>query len=329
MDLSVPSAALSELAAPYFQLAVTAALALLCAVLHRRYQKAYFAFWALAWTVYGLRLGAIISFLHTGARGWLYWHQVTTGWTALALLWAALVFSRKPRWHAEYLLLVLFPPVWSYLAIYRLESFLLAAGPAVLFLSGATAWTAWAFRRYDREVRSPAARALALTLALWALHHLDYPFLRARGIWNPWGYYLDAAFELGVGLGILLLVLEDLDQGLHTLTGLSGELQGRRNEGVSEAVLRRALGLRAVHGSALYLGSAEDGAFLHGAGVCARRPRGKTVPERFHAPQPEDDDARVFHRTCRRGGNGRRGRRPAGRRDRPGPAGRNRVLACR
>ncbi len=272
MDLSVPRAAVTELAAAYLQVAVTLGLFFLCLVLWRRYGKVYFAYWALAWVLYGTRLGAIVSFLHTESWGWLYWHQVTTGWTALALLWAALVFSQRIRWRNRYLVLVLFPPVWSYVAIYQLDHFYLAAGPAVLFLSVATAWTAWAFFRYDREVGSPAARVLATALALWAVHHLDYPFLRARGAWNPWGYYLDIVFQLGTGLGILLLVLEDLDQGLRSLTALSGELQqrGRRQESVTEAVLRRALGLRGVHGAALHLSGA--GGFVSGAGVAALWP---------------------------------------------------------
>jgi signal transduction histidine kinase len=274
MDLSVSETATSELAAAYLQLGITLGLAALCLVLHRRYHKPYFGLWALAWGIYALRLGAIVSFFHTGAYGWLYWHQVTTGWTALALLWAALVFSRRTPWRNGYLAIALFPPLWSYVAIYRMDNFLWAAGPAVVFLSLATAWTAWAFFRYDREVGSTAARILALTFALWALHDLDYPFLRARGAWNPWGYYLDIAFELGMGLGILLLVVEDLDQGLRTLTSISGELQtGRkRGESIPEAVLRRALGLRGVHGSALYLRASLGGRFVHGAGVCTLWP---------------------------------------------------------
>jgi len=66
MDLTVPSQAQTELAAAYLQLAVTLGLLVLCAVLHRRYGKQYFGLWAIAWAVYGLRLGAIITFLHTG-----------------------------------------------------------------------------------------------------------------------------------------------------------------------------------------------------------------------------------------------------------------------
>ncbi len=274
MNLSIPAAAVGELAPAYLQAIVTLGLAVVCLFLYQRYQKPYFGWWAVAWLLYGTRLVAIISFLYTGSSGWLYWHQVTTGWTALALLWAALVFSRQAAWKPAYLLWTLFPPAWSYVAIYRLDNFLLAAGPAVVFLSAATAWTAWVLFRYDREVRSPAARLLTVTLTLWALHHLDYPFLRAWGVWTPWSYYLDVLFELGMGLGILFLVLEDLDQGLRTLTALSGELQdrGRSKESVPEAVLRRALGLRGVHGSALFLASGSEGGFVHGAGVCTLWP---------------------------------------------------------
>ena len=270
MDLSVPEAALSELAPAYFQAVVTVALAVLCATLHRRYRKPYLLAWAVAWVIYALRMGAIISFMHTEDLAWLYWHQVFTGWTAVALLWAALVFWRQTPWRPSYLLLVLFPPVWSFLAIYRLDNFLLAAGPAVLFLSGATLATGWAFFRYRRETASVAAGLAATAMLLWALHHLDYPFLRARGVWNPWGYYLDMLFELGLGLGILLLVQEDLDEGLTALSALSAELQpSTPRDDLPAALLERALTLRAVRGSALFLGPRPGSApAAAGAGDC-------------------------------------------------------------
>lgn len=254
MDLSVPQLVGTELAAAYFQAVITLALVGLFLHLHRRYGKAYFRDWALAWGIYVLRLGAIISFLHTGSAGWLYWHQVFTGWTALAFLWAAMVFSQQTRWRGWYWLVVLFPPIWSWLAIYQLDHFMLAAGPAVAFLSLATLLTAAAFFRYHREAGSAAARILGFTLLLWALHHLDYPFLRARGIWNPWGYYLDLFFTLGVAAGIFLLIQEDLDEGLEALSSLSGELQSETaRPRLTAALLERAVTLRAVRGSALFL----------------------------------------------------------------------------
>ncbi len=269
MDLTIPEALLSELAAAFFQAAVTLGLALVCGWLYRRYRKPYFGWWALAWLIYVARLGAIISFVLTSQRGWLYWHQVTTGWTALALLWAALVFSEQLRWRSRHLSLVLIFPIWAYVAIYRLDNFMLAALPMVLFLSVATLWTAWAFLRHYRQVGSTAAGLLAAALFLWAIHHLDYPLLRARGVWNPWGYYLDIAFELAMGAGILLLVIEDLQGGVGTLSALSTELQRRESEGnVLDALLERLMALPAVQGSAMYVREHGSGRFAHGAGSC-------------------------------------------------------------
>ncbi len=273
----------TELAATLLQGAITAGLAALCAHLYTRYHRPWFGWFAIAWSIYVARLLCILSFLLTTDRIWLYWHQVTTGWTALVLLWASLVFLRQPKARPIYLLLALFPPLWSFIAIYQLENFLWAALPAVLFLSGATAWTGWVFWRHHRLVGSPGARLLAVSFAAWGLHHLDYPFLRAQGAWTPWGYYLDISFELLVGAGLVLLVLDDLGRGVRALTALSGDLQ--RHDASADPLdllLSRPLTLPGVRGSAMYLidvdalpegipssDVAVPGRFVRGAGSCA------------------------------------------------------------
>ncbi|MGE5231736.1 MAG: GAF domain-containing sensor histidine kinase [Deltaproteobacteria bacterium] len=270
MNAAIPLADNSELAAALLQAAITAALAGLCGFLYQRYRKPYLGWWSAAWTLYLLRLAAIISFVLSQQRAWLYWHQVVTGWTALTVLAAALVFSQGLRWRWGYLPLFLFPPVWSYVAIYRIDAFGWAAGPAVAFLSLATLWTGWVFLAYRRRVASSGAALLGGAFLLWGLHHLDYPFLRARGAWTPWGYYLDILFELAVGAGILLLVLDDLRRGLAALSALSGELQRRgRERDVLDALLARQLTLPAVRGAAMYLQDEGGGRFVGGAGVCA------------------------------------------------------------
>ena len=276
MQAPVPATAAEELHAALLQAGLTAALAALCAFLYHRYHKPYFAWWAAAWALYVVRIGAITSFLLSGSWIWLYWHQVATGWTALALLYAALVFAQGVRWRPWYLALVLFPPAWSYVAIYRLDQFLWAAGPAVLFLSLATLGTGWAFIRYRRRVDSSGATLLAVAFVLWGLHHLDYPFLRARGAWTPWGYYLDIVFSLAIGAGILLLVVDDQRRGLGALSALSGDLQrAGREEDVLDALLSRPLTLPAVRGTALFLVQEGRPGFVRGAGVCA----GGTEPD--------------------------------------------------
>jgi signal transduction histidine kinase len=258
VQFTPPALLATELAATLLQGAVTTGVAVLCAHLYVRYRRSWFGWFAVAWGVYVARLFCILSFLLTGERVWLYWHQVTTGWTALALLWASLVFSRQMRPRLVYLWWGLFPPLWSYIAIYQLDHFLWAALPAVLFLSGATAWTGWVFWRHHRIAHSTGARWLAVSFALWGLHHLDYPFLRAQGAWTPWGYYLDISFVLLVAAGLVLLVLDDLGRGVRALSALSGDLQrrasGQRHErDPVDTLLVRPLALPGVRGAAMFL----------------------------------------------------------------------------
>lgn len=279
---TIPYSGLPELSAAFLQFVVTVALAWLCATLHRVYRKPVYAWWAIAWLLYVLRLTAIVEFLMS--REWiaLYWHQVLTGWTALAVLATATVFARgSARWRF-FALAAVFPPLWSYIAIYRLDNFLWAALPAVLFLSAATLATGGVFFLYARRVRSVGANVLAAAFLLWGVHHLDYPFLRERGAWVPWGYYLDIIFELAAGAGILLLVADDLRRGLDAMTTLSGELQAvtpRERPALLDALLAKPLTLPAVRGAALY--TAEQGAYERGAGVCeAWRGRAPASAER-------------------------------------------------
>lgn len=261
---------LDELHPALLQATITLGLACLCALLYRRYRKPYFGWWAIAWGLYLLRLVAILTYLSTRQPFWLFAHQVATGWTALALLWGALVFSIGARFRRWYLLLVLFPPIWSVFAIYHFQEqdqFLYAALPAVAFLSGATLWTAVTFIRFRRITGSFAAGLLGAAFLLWGLHHLDYPILRAQGAWNPWGYYLDIIFLLAVGAGILVLVLEDVERGLAALAALSGELQrGEAATDASGALLVRALVLPGVRGSALH--DRATGRVSRGVGAC-------------------------------------------------------------
>ncbi len=214
----MPVQPFAELDAAILQATITLLVLLLCAGLWLRTRRAYFGWFAIAWGAYLARLVAIGAYLTTEQPHWLFWHQVITGWTGLALLWTALVFTGNPRWHRWYAWLLAFPLVWSWIAIYRLQNFLLAAGPAVVFLSGATLFTGVVFLRYRRVHPSAGSTVLATTFLLWALHHLDYPVLRARGVWTPWGYYLDILFTLSVGAGILLIINHELNEGLRLRT---------------------------------------------------------------------------------------------------------------
>lgn len=221
---------ISELHAALLQGLVTLGTGVFCWFLYARYRRTYFLWWSIAWSLYAVRIGAIIAFLLGGNSAWLFIHQILTGWTALALLWAALTFTQAVPWRWSYAAALLFPLAWSYVAIYQLQSFMLAALPAVLFLSFATLWTGWVFFRRWRLTGSRGAAVLASVLLAWGLHHLDYPILRARGAWNPWGYYLDILFVLAMGIGIVILGLEELDRRAADLERLSARMMRQHED---------------------------------------------------------------------------------------------------
>ncbi len=263
----------AELAAVLLQISVTLGLMAVCLWQYRQYRKPVFAWWSLAWWLYVVRLAAIGAFIFTRQTVLLYWHQVFTGWTALAVLVTALVFSERFRQRPWHRLLVLFPPIWSYFAVYHLGRYKFASVPMVLFLSGATLWTGVVFFRYARSTRSAGAALLAGTFFVWGIHHLDYPVLRAYGAWLPWGYYVDVLLTISVGAGILLLVADDLRRGIGTFSALSADLVSAASssrERVVATVLERIVSIPAVSGAAVYrLNSPNDGQFELGAGACA------------------------------------------------------------
>lgn len=213
-----------EIAAGLLEGVVTVLLAVLCGSLAFRYHRTVFRWWTIAWGLYVLRIACILAFLRTSNWNWLYLHQVVTGWTAIALLCAALYWIARPPSRLALGILAIFPPLWSWIAIFQLDDFFWATLPAVLFLSAATLGTGVVFFTHRRQALrggsgvAVGATVLAVTFLLWGLHHLDYPLLRARGAWSPWGYYLDILFLLGVGAGILLLVVDEQRGGLERLS---------------------------------------------------------------------------------------------------------------
>ena len=122
------------------------------------------------------------------------------------------------------------------------------------------------------------------------------PFLRAQGAWTPWGYYLDICFELLVGAGLVLLVLDDLGRGVRALSALSGDLQRRDAKAEPmDLLLSRPLTLPGVRGSAMFM---FDGRTPPVAASCAVRavvPTWQDVP-----PQAAVADALARMRLARR-----------------------------
>jgi signal transduction histidine kinase len=211
-----------ECSALGFQSVVTTVLAIACYILYRRSRGAHFRTWAIAWTVYIVRLGFMSTFLVRGDLIWLFFHQAATGVTTLLLLAAALELSRgftlRP-WHA------VFVPVsvlWAWISIYAMPSMMIAGISATVLLTTITVGTGVVLWQSRHRIASGAAYVLAWAFILWGIHHLDYPLLRSFGGAVLYGVFADVLFLFAIGLGLLYMVLGDTTR---RLVMRSGELE--------------------------------------------------------------------------------------------------------
>ncbi len=198
-----------EITALAFQATLTALLALVHYGLWRQQRRPYFATWSAAWAVYALRLGFISAYVLTRNEVWLFAHQAATGLTALLLLWSALQFARGVRWGRRVIAFGALAVVWAWVAIFVFHDMMIAGLSASIMLSAVTLVTSFVFFQHSRRVASTGATVLAVTFALWGLHHLDYPLLRALGSEVIYGVFADVLFIVATAVGTLFLVLGD------------------------------------------------------------------------------------------------------------------------
>ena len=207
-----------ECSALGFQSVLTTILAVACYVLWQRQRGSYFLTWAIAWSVYVVRLGCIAVFLVRRDMLFLFLHQAATNISALLLLAAALQLSRgfvlRP-WHAAAVPAAI---GWAWFSIYGIESMVVAGISATVLLSGVTIWTGVIFWRERARMSRGAALVLAGAFVLWGLHHLDYPLLRGFGAAVLYGVFADVLFLFAIGLGLLFVVLGNERDRLATRT---------------------------------------------------------------------------------------------------------------
>jgi signal transduction histidine kinase len=207
-----------ECSALGFQSVLTTILAVACYVLWQRQRGSYFLTWAIAWSVYVVRLGCMSAFLVRRDMMFLFLHQAATNVSALLLLAAALQLSRgfvlRP-WHAA---AVPAAVGWAWFSIYGIESMVVAGISATVLLAGVTIWTGVIFWRERARMSRGAALVLASAFVLWGLHHLDYPLLRGFGAAVLYGVFADVLFLFAIGLGLLFVVLGSERDRLATRT---------------------------------------------------------------------------------------------------------------
>jgi hypothetical protein len=183
-----------ECSALGFQSVVTSVMAIACYVLWQRHRGDYFLTWAMAWSVYVVRLACMSAFLVRRDMLWLFLHQAATGISALLLLAAAMQMSRGFKLRPVHALAIPLSVAWAWVTIYGMGSMIVAGITSIVLLAAVTLWTGVVFWRERDRVSSGAAPVLAGAFILWGLHHLDYPLL---GIWAAvlYGVFADVLFS--------------------------------------------------------------------------------------------------------------------------------------
>ena len=213
-----------ELAALGFQTVVTLLLAVVHLSLFATGRARYQGAWGCAWLFYAARLVMISVFLVSRQPIWLFAHQAATAFSALFLLWGALLFSRDLVWRRVYLVLPAAALAWAWFSVMVMHSMALAGLSSAILMSGVSLWTGVVYWRTARERSSHGALLLAWTFWLWGLHHLDYPLLRGLGSAVVYGVFVDVLFIVIAALGALSMVAADSRRALAERTQQLEEL---------------------------------------------------------------------------------------------------------
>jgi signal transduction histidine kinase len=213
---------LTDLVALGFQALITLVLALVHLSLGRQRLGVFHFTWAAAWSLYAVRLVMISCYLLWRHEGWLFAHQVTTGFSALLLLWGTLQFAQGVKWHRRDLVFPLAVVGWAWFTVFRMHDMAAAGMSGAILLSIVTIWTAAVFFVRYRRTESGGALVLAVTFAVWAVHHLDYPLWRSLGHEVIYGVFIDVVLIVTAAVGILALVL---GEGRRALANRSAQLE--------------------------------------------------------------------------------------------------------
>lgn len=177
----------------------TGILLIIYSFLYLKYGKQYLGLWTLAWGFYFARFLFMLAMITSGTSDLLLIaNQEATLASGLLLLAGTYSFAGRklpPSW----LLVGGVAAAWIWAATLLDFDFMLLTLPTFAFIGLTQIWTGIVFMRVD-DLSAFARYAPGLTLIVWGLHKLDYPFLRGVEAFAPWGYVLGAfcAFFLAV-----------------------------------------------------------------------------------------------------------------------------------
>ncbi len=182
-------------------------LAFVYGFLYHQYRAPYLDIWAASWSLYALRyVFALGVAAYDDAAVLVIGHQAAALLSGTLLLQGTYLFMEKPFsrwwWYGTGVGLV-----WIGITYYLSASFLIFNLPTFTFLALIYLWTGVIFLRSNHRLGS-GYQITGWTFVVWGVHKADYPILRPVAWFAPWGYLLNAMFELVSAFGILLVYFD-------------------------------------------------------------------------------------------------------------------------
>lgn len=175
-------------------------------VLYLRERQAYLRSWAFAHGADLLRqVCTLVAFSIESAGFLAILGEIAKTVGALLLLLGARQFAGRTL-HPIWVLATVAASGWAVVATFTESPYWLQVLPSSLLLGSARVAAGVALYRAEG---TRTARFLAgISLVLWGIHSIDYPFLRSVQWFAPWGFVLAWTFAICMGTGMLLLHLE-------------------------------------------------------------------------------------------------------------------------
>lgn len=111
----------------------------------------------------------------------------------------------KGKWRKNWIAMALMVTVWLFYAVYAGLPEIWYSTPVHIFTSAIYIYTGFIFiKKMDREKYSFIVFT-GIGMVIWGLHKAETPILRPMSWATPWGFVLEAFFELYVAIGLLLI----------------------------------------------------------------------------------------------------------------------------
>ena len=169
-----------------------------------------------SWTLYTLRFVFMLLFVYWNRRWMLIANQTVTLLSAHLLLQSVRLWLGKAQMSRIWSITTVAGLIWIVAAAF---SDLLFTGYTIpsFFYVGALYIAAGVSVLRGLRHRSAGVYVVAITLIVWGIHKMDYPFLRPLEWFAPWGYLIGAIAAVITAVGIILIYFERAKYRLNEL----------------------------------------------------------------------------------------------------------------